>query len=626
MNEIGIRIFWGPWGGEFEPAPVVSVGQVEGDVVPFAPELVKEDQSWMICIDEKKAMYASCSKEPCSNSDGYLQLLICVYISKGQRLAGKKSPLDLLEEVRRRFELHFIFNHQAKKPNERKVKADYTQLLKNYALESCLWYVYYMEGDQAASFCVESRAQLDALMRYNAYPALAHVGHLELGFNCKSTVDINTKGESADDSKTKKRKWWQRKKRPQAAAVPPPKPQENDSKPVKQPVPTSPPKATETIAPPTAQNKGYQIWVNGEPQNIYLRWNEDEYYLHQESTDDLRYEGLHFKLGDLKAAQKRKVATLSGRTVAQLDEKNNRINCEMKPVERWLLKEIAFTPDSDVEARKFVKYNRDKIQILIGREPWTDDRIKPSVAQKAVDKRNIRMASKEVEGYRFSLVSAKIAKDRLVVTIEAKNMAQNQPKAVPTPPTPPTPQKKKSYEVIVNGRSQSFITDSLGVIQVQLPSEDDFHYEPFSFSLRELKRSPHGMICTQGGQTTIQLDEQNEKVVCQSKAIPHYLERTTISFNYARDFGRDEALASAIRNLRVTVNGNVYPIRPSAVKKAIREKRIGLSASEFGDYSFRVIQSSYDEATRGLKVTVKVEKKKGGLFNWIRSLRGFAFV
>lgn len=425
MNEIGIRIFWGPWGGEFEPAPVVSVGQVEGEIVPSPPELVKEDQSWMICVDEKKAMYASCSKDLCSNSDGYLQLLICVFIPKGLRLAGKKSPLDLLEEVRRRFEIHFIFNLQAKKPNERKVKADYNQLLKNYALEDCSWYVFYMEGDQAASFCVESRAQLDALMRYNAYPALAHVGHLELGFNCKSTVDINTKGESSDDSKKKKREWWQREKRPQAAPPAQPKPQEKEPKPVKQSVPTSPPKATETIVPPTVQNKGYQICVNGELQNIFLRWNEDEYYLHQESTDDLRYEGLHFKLGELKAAPKRKVATLSGRTVAQLDEKNNRINCEMKPVERWLLKEIAFTPDSDVEARKFVKYNPDKFQVLIGREPWADDRIMPSVAKEAVEKNNIRITPKEAEGYRFSVASAKIAKDRLVVTIEAKNKVKS---------------------------------------------------------------------------------------------------------------------------------------------------------------------------------------------------------
>ena len=621
MNEIAVRIFWGPWGGEIAPKPVVSVGEVVGEFEPSPPSLVKEEEkSWMLKIDNQRTVFSSYSKEPCVNAEGFLQLLVCVFIPTGQRLANGKSPLELLTAVRDQFGLLFSFNLQYTPSNVGKVNGRFGQLIARYPLEKCPWYDFRMEGAEAASFCVDSMEQLNALMLYHAYTPLAHIEHLELGLNCKSTIAINTKGESGE-TKEEKRKWWQRLKRHQDDTPTPPKRQEKELKPAKDPTPVSQSKPAETTATPVAQNKGYQVWVNGEPQNVFLRWVDDEYVLHQDSTEDYRYESLRVKLGDLKAAPKRKVATLSGRTVAQLDEKNNRINCEMKPVERWLRKEIGFTTDSDVEARKFVKYNPDKVQIMIGREPWTDDKIKPSVAEKAVKKNNIRIAPKEIEGYRFSVASAKIAKDRLVVMIEAKNMAQAQPKVVPPPPT----QQKKSYEVVVNGQSQAFLTDSHEVLQVRLPSEDDFHFEPFSFSLHELKRSPQGMIRTPSGQTTIQLDEQKGKVLCKSQAIPHYLERTTISFNYARDFGRDEALASAIRNLRVTVNGNVYPIRPSAVKKAIREKRIGLSASEFGDYSFRVIQSSYDEASRILNVTVKVEKKKkGGLFKWISSLLGIA--
>lgn len=203
MNEIGIRIFWGPWGGEFEPEPVVSVGQVAGEIVPSAPELVKEDWSWMIRIDEAKVVYACFSKEQSSNSGKYLQLLVCVIIPKGLRLAGGKSPLELLEDVRRRFDGLFSLNLHAKKSREEQVKAEYARLLKNYSLEECPWYVFYMEGDKPASLCVESQSQLDALMRYNAYPALAHIEHLELGFKCKTTVDINTKGETDRKTKTK---------------------------------------------------------------------------------------------------------------------------------------------------------------------------------------------------------------------------------------------------------------------------------------------------------------------------------------------------------------------------------------------------------------------------------------
>ena len=420
MNEIGILVFWGPWEGEFEPEPIVSVGQVAGEIVPSAPELVKENQSWMIRIDETNAMYASYSKERCANSDGNLQLLICAIIPKGQRLVAKKSPLDLLEDIRRRFESHFTFNLQAKKPHDKKVRDVFTQLLKNYALEECPWYVFYMEGDKPASLCVESRAQLDALMRYNAYPALAHIEHLEIGFNCKTTVDVNTKGESNNNAKKRKWQWWWKREKPLKTTEPiQPKPQPQET-----PAPTTRQEAQVAKESMPIQHKGYQVLVNGEAQNVFLRWDDDEYSLRRESTEDYRYESLRFKLGELKSAPKRRVATLSGRTVAQLDEKKGCINCEMKPAERWLYKEIVFSPDSDVEARKFVKYNPDKLQILIDREPWNGDKIKPSVAKKAVEKNNIRIAPKEVEGYSFSLASAKIAKDRLVVTIEAKKTSR----------------------------------------------------------------------------------------------------------------------------------------------------------------------------------------------------------
>ena len=508
MNGIGIRIFWGPWGGEFVPTPVVSVGQMVGEFEPLTPSLVEEEKSWMLKIDDQKTVFSCYSKEPCINANGFLQLLVCVIIPTGQHLANGKSPLELLTVVRDQFGLLFPLDLHYSPSNWGKVNGRFGQLIARFPLKECPWYDFRMEGIDAASFCVDSMDQLNALMLYHAYTPLAFIGHLELGFNCKSTVDINTKGESAGDLKKEKRKWWQREKRPQDAAAHQPKPQEKDPKSANQSMPTNPTKPTETIVPPTAQHKGYQVWMNGEAQSIFLRWNEDEYYLHQESTEDVRYESLRFKLGELKAAPKRKVATLSERTVAQLDEKNNRINCEMKPVERWLYKEIAFTLDSDVEARKFVKYNPNSLKVLVDGKPWEEEKIKPSVAKRAVEKNRIRIAPKETGDVRLSLVSVKIAtsagKDRLVLTIEAKNKDDKG-----------SYRKDVRYEVFVNGKpTGSFLSDPSDFYYVHLPSKENQYYESFSFSLGQLQGSSVHMVTSKTGNTTVRLDEANARVVC----------------------------------------------------------------------------------------------------------------
>lgn len=214
MNEMSIRIFWGPWGGEFNPSPVVSLGNVVGSIVPTAPLLVKEDKSWMIRTDEWKAVYSCYSKERCFNSDSYMQLLVCVIIPKGKRLEGEKSPLDLLEDIRNQFDLLFTIDIDAVLPTKEEVEAAFTQVLSNYVVADCPWYVFNMEGKEPASFQVDSRSQLNALMRYNAYPALAHVEHLELGFKCETTLEINTKGNSEGGKRkeTKGERRWRKKK------------------------------------------------------------------------------------------------------------------------------------------------------------------------------------------------------------------------------------------------------------------------------------------------------------------------------------------------------------------------------------------------------------------------------
>lgn len=211
MNQIGIRVFWGPWGDELIPSPVVSNGEVVGEMNPSVPELVHEERTWMITVRESQTVYAIHSKEPCTDSKDYLQVLACVVIPDGKKLSGGTSPVSLLEAVRNLFCQLFTMDLRAALPDEEKVNAEFEKLLSGFSLERCPWYVYKMLGTEPASFCVESEEQLNALMRFHRYTALAHIEHLELGFNCRSTVMINTKGDpSSVLIKETKKRWWKR--------------------------------------------------------------------------------------------------------------------------------------------------------------------------------------------------------------------------------------------------------------------------------------------------------------------------------------------------------------------------------------------------------------------------------
>lgn len=63
-----------------------------------------------------------------------------------------------------------------------------------------------MQGHSPASFCVNSKNQLDALMRHSRYDILASVGCLELGFNCKSSISLMA---SAKKPKMEEHPWSQ---------------------------------------------------------------------------------------------------------------------------------------------------------------------------------------------------------------------------------------------------------------------------------------------------------------------------------------------------------------------------------------------------------------------------------
>ena len=372
MNEIGIRIYWGPLDGKFNPSPIVSVGNVMGSIIPSAPALVSEEQSWTIKIDEWKSVFASYSKERCVSSDSFLQLLICIVLPKGQRLAGEKSPHNLLDDVRSLFDQLFVLDLQAELPPKEKVDVVFAQLLSSYVLEKCPWYVFNMEGSCPASFCVESLSQLGALMRFNAYPALAHIEHLELGFKCKTTVNINTKGKT--DSSTERKA------------------------------------------------ESYEVWVNGRSTSTFLQSNDDVYTISGPESVDYYYENFHFSLGELKAAPSRTLHTTDNRTIVQLNDVGKRVMCQTKPIERYCDLVVKFTEGSDDEAKQYISAHLgETIKLMIGSVPWARY-LKPSVVMTAIKNGTVSLSPRKLDGFQFRIVDTKLddSESRFNVCIEAK--------------------------------------------------------------------------------------------------------------------------------------------------------------------------------------------------------------
>ena len=427
MNEIGIRIFWGPWGGEFSPAPIVSVGETMVDFSPEAPSLVTEDEVWMITNGASQSVYSYYAKVPCSNSEDFVQVLVNFTMQRNQHLANK-SPLELLESLRDQFCKLFIINLNARLPKMEKINAAFGQLLSGCKVEDCPWYVFEMEGLQPGAFRVEDRNQLDALMRFNAYPALAHVGHLELGFKCNTTVDINTKGESNTDKSVLPKKSWRERWSERRKEVIEKKNSERERLAKEENIIVSVEgEKVEKKSQDENRNGGekrtgkkdvvavnndvackkkeinmppkYQVWVNGVAQNAYLQTESDRYEVRLPKC-----ESFSFSLGRLKSLPNHIMQSSTGNTVVKLDQENQRILCEAKCVEgacyyhnvefeRW---------GSDGEAWAYFENNIGKtIHVYYQGNRWLGEKIE-SLNRKDYNK-TLYVSPSIIDGFGFSI-------------------------------------------------------------------------------------------------------------------------------------------------------------------------------------------------------------------------------
>ena len=168
---------------------LLTVGDVPDDM-RLAPSLISLEKSWRIVHAQLFTAYSVWA--PANTPRGTMgHLQITLFVPPTHQLAKSANPLDVLNAV---IDLMGTKDTNGLRlPDMTLDAAPFEKLLQKYPLEERAMPLPVMAGKTPATFCVGDEAQLRALMRFSRYPVLAKVSQLELGFNCASTIAINTK-------------------------------------------------------------------------------------------------------------------------------------------------------------------------------------------------------------------------------------------------------------------------------------------------------------------------------------------------------------------------------------------------------------------------------------------------
>ena len=188
LSSLGLRIYGGPLAVGLSRTALVSVGAAPDKFRPAPPTIVDEPVSWMLVHAQDYSLYAQYTRDFQTSEDEPAQLLICLFVPAGERLAGNKSPLDLLASLHDNFAV--IGAPEGKLPTEPLDNSPFRQLLSRYQLEARPLPLPVMSGAEPASLRAASHSQLDALMRHSRYASLLRIGRLEIGYRCPSTVAL----------------------------------------------------------------------------------------------------------------------------------------------------------------------------------------------------------------------------------------------------------------------------------------------------------------------------------------------------------------------------------------------------------------------------------------------------
>ena len=242
VTKLSLRIYGGAQSTGFDKQPLVAVGNAPDGLVPMPPTIVDEQQSWMITHAQSYTMYALYTKRYLTSLQLPGQLLFCIFMPVQQRLGEGKSPLNLLDSLMDQFAIQGLVNDCL--PSAPIDSSPFKLLLDRYRMEPRPLLLPIMQGHEAAAFCCENRAQLDALMRHSRYNVLGGVGRLEVGFHCKSTIVLSTTGAGSKSAAGAK-------STPEPSIAPQPTSTESP-KPVTPPVPPTKPAPAPTPTTPVS--------------------------------------------------------------------------------------------------------------------------------------------------------------------------------------------------------------------------------------------------------------------------------------------------------------------------------------------------------------------------------------
>ncbi|MCR5821146.1 MAG: hypothetical protein K6F94_09425 [Bacteroidaceae bacterium] len=201
LRNISLRIYAGPLATGLKEEPLVAAGTVPEEFRAIPPTIVDETQTWIITHAQNYTLYALHTRA-CKTSDGQPgQMQVCLLLPTQQRLADGKSPMEVLNSISAAFSIQAMMGGD-ELPDSPVDSSPYQNLLRRYRLEQRPTSLPVMNGHEAAAYCVENMTQLEALMRHSRYPELGHVGRLELGTHCQSTISINTKAAARPAKQT----------------------------------------------------------------------------------------------------------------------------------------------------------------------------------------------------------------------------------------------------------------------------------------------------------------------------------------------------------------------------------------------------------------------------------------
>lgn len=187
-NHISVRIFTGLQGEHFAVPAAVAVGSMTEGFQPFAPQMVVESEVWILQHRRNDTLYAKFSTDYLATDGKKAQVLICLFLPAGKKLAGGKSPFGLLNDLQG---LLLIYGVRGGRliPEQIKPQA-FEELVEQQRLSSLAMPLPVMNGKEPAAYRANNDVAIDKLMRRSHFPALSMVAWLEIGRRCTATIDL----------------------------------------------------------------------------------------------------------------------------------------------------------------------------------------------------------------------------------------------------------------------------------------------------------------------------------------------------------------------------------------------------------------------------------------------------